>query len=297
MKSKEILRRTSRTFFLTLRILPSSVREEISLAYLLARATDTLADVSSENVARRLGILRSLRASLGEPVIVGFDAEVWSASLNQLAERELIKNLPVWWAQLATMPGDVKRLIQRVLTHILDGQIFDLERFTEESPPLSEEEVQLYTYLVAGSVGEFLTDLCALHAGEFSDGDLEEMRSLARGYGQGLQLVNILRDRAADRRAGRVYLAPGTEASYAAQARLLLRGGLEYAGATRCGRLRYAVVLPAMIGLRTLDLLQAETMESPKISRGEVKNILLRALPVWISPCFVSAGLGIRRTK
>jgi farnesyl-diphosphate farnesyltransferase len=290
MKSKEILRRTSRSFYLTLRVLPSSVREEVCLAYLLARASDTLADTSSESPDRRLGILRSLRASLDEPLISSFDAVVWSEAQSQPAERELIKNLPVWWAQLSTMPSDLKPLLQRVLAHILEGQIFDLERFTEGAPPLNEQEVERYTYRVAGSVGEFWTDLCALRGGEFSDGDLEKVRPLARGYGQGLQLVNMLRDRAADRRAGRVYLAPGTEASFAAQARILLQGGLEYASAMRCGRLRYAVVLPAMIGLRTLDLLEAETKESPKISRREVRKILLRALPVYFSCRWVSAG-------
>jgi farnesyl-diphosphate farnesyltransferase len=151
--------------------------------------------------------------------------------------------------------------------------------------------------LVAGSVGEFWTDLCALRAGEVAGGDLEEMRSLARGYGQGLQLVNMLRDRAADQHAGRVYLAPGTEASYAVQARSLLHDGLAYAAAIRGGRLRYAVILPAMIGLRTLDLFDARPMETPKISRAEVRKILLRALPVWVSPRFVTAGRETQRTK
>jgi len=56
-----LLRDVSRSFYLTLRVLPSRVRAPIGLAYLLARATDTLADASSVPVAARRAALESLR--------------------------------------------------------------------------------------------------------------------------------------------------------------------------------------------------------------------------------------------
>ncbi len=40
----DLLKRTSRSFYLTLRVLPAAVRPQIGLAYLLARTTDTVAD-------------------------------------------------------------------------------------------------------------------------------------------------------------------------------------------------------------------------------------------------------------
>ena len=40
----DLIRRTSRSFHLTLRALPRAVRNEVSLLYLLARTADTLAD-------------------------------------------------------------------------------------------------------------------------------------------------------------------------------------------------------------------------------------------------------------
>lgn len=287
MTTREILRRTSRSFYLTLRVLPRGVREEVSQAYLLARATDTLADNSGQSVSRRLGVLRAARECLGEPTIAGFDAGAWSGGPSEAAERELIRALPELWREMSTAAPGVRALRQKVLSHILEGQIFDLERFGGGSPPLNEAEVERYTYLVAGSVGEFWTDLCARRLGEFSAGNLAEMRQVACHYGQGLQLVNMLRDRVADARMGRVYIRPGSEAFHYAKARQYLRGAEEYVAALRQGRLRLAVILPAMIGWRTLDLLDETSSEGSgglqKISRSDVRKVVLRAAPVLVS--------------
>ena len=61
MNEKEILRRTSRSFYLTIRLLPKVVREDIALAYLLARATDTIADTYVVPVAERMSWLQAAR--------------------------------------------------------------------------------------------------------------------------------------------------------------------------------------------------------------------------------------------
>ena len=63
MNEKEILRRTSRSFYLTIRLLPRAVRDDISLAYLLARATDTIADTGTAPLAARTEWLQAARSS------------------------------------------------------------------------------------------------------------------------------------------------------------------------------------------------------------------------------------------
>ena len=63
----DLLKNVSRSFYLTLRILPGAVRPQIGLAYLLARATDTVADTEIVGVEQRLEALHRLRARiLGE---------------------------------------------------------------------------------------------------------------------------------------------------------------------------------------------------------------------------------------
>ena len=62
-----LLKATSRSFYLTLRVLPARVRPQIGLAYLLARTTDTIADTELVPVQGRLDALESLRGRiLGE---------------------------------------------------------------------------------------------------------------------------------------------------------------------------------------------------------------------------------------
>ncbi|MCI0869448.1 MAG: squalene/phytoene synthase family protein, partial [Chloroflexi bacterium] len=42
----DLLKGVSRSFYLTLRVLPGGIREPVGLAYLLARAADTIADTT-----------------------------------------------------------------------------------------------------------------------------------------------------------------------------------------------------------------------------------------------------------
>jgi farnesyl-diphosphate farnesyltransferase len=53
-----LLRDVSRSFYLTLRVLPREIRPQISLAYLLARATDTIADTKAVPRAKRVETLQ-----------------------------------------------------------------------------------------------------------------------------------------------------------------------------------------------------------------------------------------------
>ena len=61
MMPRELLREVSRSFYLSLRVLPAEVRPQISLAYLLARASDTVADTGIVARERRLELLRRMR--------------------------------------------------------------------------------------------------------------------------------------------------------------------------------------------------------------------------------------------
>ena len=283
MTEEEILRRTSRSFHLTIRLLPRAVRGDVALAYLLARAMDTLADTSTAAPAGRLALLRTARASLDRPSIDGYRAEEWEKFQRDPAERRLLGLLPGLWSRLAA--GN-DRSVPGVLGHIMDGQIFDLERFGPGAPPLTAEELERYTWLVAGSVGEFWTDLCAARLGDFARAPLETMRRRGARYGQALQLVNVLRDRRMDAALGRIYITDDEAPRWTAQAGAWLGEGAAYCADLRSGRLRYATLLPALLGWRTLSLSSRQTpglLTPVKVPRHEVGRWMRRALPVWWS--------------
>lgn len=284
MNETEILRGTSRSFYLTLRLLPRALRDEASLGYLLARATDTLADNVSITASQRLDSLRLLRARLSSGELSPGVFAGACGVLDDPSERALLEAFPRLWHQMRGRDAGSRRRLEALLSHILEGQIFDLERFTDATAPLTWGELDRYTYLVAGCVGEFWTDLCAEKLHDFSCDSPQAMSERGKRYGQGLQLVNILRDRCADEVLGRIYVSADAVDACFARARAWLEDGGKYCAALRHGRLRYASLLPCLLGLRTLALLSRQAAHDPapsKITRGELRWWMVRSLPVW----------------
>jgi farnesyl-diphosphate farnesyltransferase len=302
-----LLRSVSRSFYLSLRFLPKPLREPLSLAYLLARATDTIADTPEPPVALRIEALRKLAAAI-QGTAPSESAvqlqESFAALQTDEAERTLIEQLPALLAWLDELQASDRDEVRSVLAKINCGQMLDLERFgggtsTSIQALRTSAELDEYTYLVAGCVGEFWTRLCFAHVQNFSERSEAEMRELGVRYGQGLQLINILRDAGNDLRNGRCYFPEDELASSGVNASEILRepariepvvsnwqdkaqrgldAGIEYACAIRNRRIRFATVLPALIGVRTLALLrQAGPLafeRKIKVARGEVRKMI-----------------------
>jgi farnesyl-diphosphate farnesyltransferase len=228
---------------LTLRFLPSPVRESIALAYLVARLSDTLAD--------------------------GAETE---GEEDLLARREEIAG----W--LSNSPDRLE--IENVWSTIRQGQRFDQDRFSRpDAAPLDEQELDLYAYMVAGCVGEFWTRLCEKKIPGFASLDPAKMTDLGIRFGKGLQLVNILRDRQADATKGRIYVPATRFYSVLADARAHLRGARQYVSALRNYRLRVACALPLYLAYETLDLVERNPLEPRiKVPRYRVWVLLLRAM-------------------
>lgn len=211
-----LLASVSRSFYLTLKALPAVLREPISLAYLLARTADTIADTAQVPGDLRLAVLDDFSS-----LVQGSSKDVADLSSrlaaefrplqNDAAEATLMARTQEALAWLETMEGARLEAIRKVLAPIIHGQKLDIQRFPSASPLHSIEtaaELEDYTWLVAGCVGEFWTRLCFSEMPDaFAPGaDRETMIQTGIRYGKGLQLVNILRDIFKDARLGRCYL-------------------------------------------------------------------------------------------
>lgn len=290
-----------------MRFLPRPLREPISLAYLLARATDTIADTEEIPAATRLTTLQLLaRALAGEEDFAAVTEPLrdFAARQHDPSERTLIENLHRCVDELAkTDPAD-RADIREVLQTIVRGQELDVQRFGEPSALASlqnAEELDEYTYLVAGCVGEFWTKLGFRHLKPFARRSPNEMSALGIEYGKGLQLINVLRDSSADRRAGRGYLpveelaaTPLAEvfARWLAKAEKQIVAGIDYCAALTNWRVRFATALPALIGARTIALLRETggAAESKiKVPRKQVRRILVASLAATASPLALRA--------
>ena len=299
-----ILRQVSRSFYLSIFLLPKKLRDPVSLGYLLARASDTIADTAELQIELRAEKLRLLARGIQGAVgsaIVDLSVSVARLQKNE-SERALIETLPACLGWLDRSDVFDREEVRGVLEKINRGQILDLERFRDPKHVVALEtaaELDEYTYLVAGSAGEFWTRLCFHHLRKFSPRDEREMLALGKRYGMGLQLINILRDAGADLRAGRCYF-PNDELAAAAmepaqiirepqrflgiyrkwreKAEQGIKAGIEYSREIRSRRIRIATALPALIGARTLALLRdaggTVLHRHIKVSRKEVRAIV-----------------------
>ena len=209
-----VLRRVSRAFYLTLRVLPRALRTPIGLAYLLARAADTIADARAATPTRRLVALRRFRSMLARPAGAE-DARALSALAARFAasdaERTLADSLLVQLSLLESLPREDAARVRSVVTTLTRGMEVDLTSFPGEAAGApgafrTFDDLDRYTYLVAGCVGEFWTEASVAKTPALSGWDVRRMSDLGVGFGKALQLTNVLRDVPADLRAGRCYL-------------------------------------------------------------------------------------------
>jgi len=328
-----LLRQVSRSFYLSLAVLPRSLREPIGLAYLLARAADTIADTRLVPRDDRLGHLETLRrAGAGELVDVRTLARACAPLQTHAAERRLLERVGEALARMEALPPADRHEVRAVLATLTSGMIFDLTRFPgEDTKGLAAietlEDLDHYVYLVAGCVGPFWTALHIAHRPRLSDWPLREMSEQGVSFGKALQLTNVLRDVPGDLAHGRCYLparelaALGLgprdllEPSGAARARPLYRRLLGLAlehynvawdytlAIPRLEwRMRLACTWPLLIGLATLAALTAHPnplgATAPiKIPRRAVRALLARsAFTVWSNRALAAHAARVRAT-
>jgi farnesyl-diphosphate farnesyltransferase len=313
---------------MSIRLLPGPLRAPVAVGYLLARATDTVADTTdipqSERQALLAALLQAIEAPADQLNSVKTDLTApltrFAAHQSDPHERALMQALPDCLPLLHHLTSDDQASVRAVLAPITEGQTLDVSLFGQASAASpqtlhTEEELTQYTWLVAGCVGTFWTALCARHLSGFAKLPTDRMHTLGRQYGMGLQRLNIVRDAAADLAQGRCYLpserlaalgltpiglaqaartgdaarlaklAP-LHSEYLQRIHTQLQGGLHYSCALNGRRLRLASALPALIGARTVALLQQAGPQARawppnqrvKMPRHEVRGLLWRLL-------------------
>ena len=218
-----LLKRVSRSFYLSLQVLPRPVRGQLKSAYLVARAADTIADTRILPAPRRLELLSALRAAIAEGgersalkgALAGILPGVAAGDLGSASERELLERIDAVLDSLKPFDEADRARAEKVLGTLITGMERDLSRFPNAQPddpppvPVAVQtlaELDEHTYFAAGCVGEYWTLMCAAHVPGLAR--LARPDLVARGVrlGKALQLVNVLRDIPSDLREGRCYL-------------------------------------------------------------------------------------------
>lgn len=279
-----ILKKTSRAFYLSLALLPARARRPLSLAYLLARAADTVADSGVVPGADRAHTLREIKRSVDAPELVR-PSDLGQYLPTHEGELALLESFSALLFELSRSEPENQRAISGVVKTLVDGMLWDQELFDLGEAPrgLSDEELERYTYLVAGCVGPFWSFVCAGRDPRLRHLNQKREKEVALEFGRALQYVNILRDIPKDQENGRLYLPGLNDSDFSVRFLKVSKRALT-ALKTACQypcffppiylRHRWSVLLPLVLGLRTLEKLflagGPRQGERIKVSRLEV---------------------------
>ena len=215
---RNILKKVSRSFYLSLIVLPRPVRGQMGLAYLFCRVADTIADTRILPYHERLPVLHAFRAQFQEdsPSQIGIDQlqQMMQHHLPQASEgeRQLLLHLREFFQIYDRLSSGDQCLVKNLVLTLTRGMEMDLTCFPGDTPAdvralPDMASLDQYTYYVAGVVGEFWTMLCSANLRALRiHRNNQRFSSLGMRFGQGLQLTNILRDVGKDLQCGRCYL-------------------------------------------------------------------------------------------
>ena len=307
-----ILEGTSRSFYLSLKELPNSIRSQVSLLYMLARTSDTIADSEQGDSGELMLALESYNDFSQGKTANLIDLSALADLQRNKSEASLLRNVEKIVSKIGEFSDSDQKEIRRCLGIIIGGQILDLQRFSSNSgsiiPLDSDQELDDYAYRVAGSVGEFWTRMSLDHIFQLTgEGQEEALFEKGIRFGKALQMINILRDIPADLSLGRCYIPRSSLDEYGMTPSDLieptkmdsfrplydryldltdeyLASAIQYIEMLPHWklRLRAACMFPVIIGKRTVSKLREGNALDPsnrlKIDRSEIKEVIKKVV-------------------
>ncbi|HKO16957.1 MAG TPA: squalene/phytoene synthase family protein [Gemmatimonadaceae bacterium] len=306
---RDILPSVSRTFALSIRVLPGALGRAVLVAYLLCRIADTVEDAPGLSAERKSALLDSMLACFDDAA----EGEAFPARTAEIdgdpGHARLTRHANLVFLEFSALPAGSRAHVRRWVTEMVTGMRTFVLRYPQGIRIQSLDEYREYCYYVAGTVGYMLTDLWHEHWPIISDARHAALRERCRAFAEALQTVNILKDVARDAehensifipeqllqehgsshamilaadRARQTRDALGTLARLASQ-------DLEHAQAyllaipRRAMPIRLFCALPLLFACATLRdlrrtwaaLAQAPLSQVVKISRAEVKSLTI----------------------
>lgn len=258
----EILKETSRTFYIPISRLPAGLQEAVSSAYLCMRAIDEIEDHPELDNQTKAKLLQAISLSLQAAVdSCTVDDFLLMLSLHQGPPLAEVSIRIGEWAELAPAT---------IAPRIWDATAAMAERMaywaSHNWAVRTEAELDRYTFGVAGAVGLLLSDLWAWYDGTNTN------RSQAIGFGRGLQAVNILRNRTEDLARGADFFPDGwNRDDFYAYAQRNLKLADAYTKALPLGPALDFCKIPLTLAHATLGTM---SRGEPKLSRSAVLTLI-----------------------
>jgi farnesyl-diphosphate farnesyltransferase len=227
---KAILGSVSRTFALTIPLLPPVIEKVVGNTYLLCRIVDTIEDAADLSPQTKQTLSKLFLDAVLEKTPVESFVEPCLIALQNYSnqdELDLIAHTPTVLRILHTCAANDQAAVSRCVSIMSEGMSHFHGKQTEAG--LKDlKEFEEYCYVVAGVVGELLTTIFSNHSPAFAK-RIQGHESLAIDFGQALQMTNILKDSPEDKARG-VCWKPGdiSQASLLKIAYSKLQDALDY---------------------------------------------------------------------
>ena len=298
----EMLENVSRTFALSIRYLPTALRQPVGLSYLLYRVSDCIEDHKDMLSERKISLLEAWNGVLqGQTNALEFAHQISDLDHND-PEVYVAQQAPELIAALDDIPSELRTTI---ISRVSESTI-GMAHWQKQGPFIANlAEMDDYMHYVAGLVGYLMTDLFSWYSTRFY-ARKAELIPMSHEIGLGLQTVNVIRGLRSDYERGWVFIpqdmlaAAGLDrekffhAEYEDRAmdvvnQLIdkaqghLQFGLAYISALprQFHRLRLACIWPLCFALKTLAISRnnVEVLRSEvKITRKDVKTIMRKTI-------------------
>ncbi len=200
---KAILSSVSRTFALTIPLLPPAIEKVVGNTYLLCRIVDTIEDAVDVKPEAKQALSKLFLDAVLETAPVQSFVEPCLVELKNYGnqdELDLIAHTPTVLRILHTCSSQDQAAVSRCVSIMSEG----MSRFhgkQTETGLQDLKEFEEYCYVVAGVVGELLTGIFSNHSTSFAK-NIKGHEALAIDFGQALQMTNILKDSPEDKARG-----------------------------------------------------------------------------------------------
>lgn len=200
---KTILGSVSRTFALTIPLLPPIIEKVVGNTYLLCRIVDTIEDAADLSPSSKQALSKLFLDAVLEKSPVNTFVDPCLSALKNYSnqdELDLIVHTPTVLRILHTCSIEDQAAVSRCVSIMAEGMSHFHNKQTQAG--LKDlQEFEQYCYVVAGVVGELLTTIFSNHSPQFAQAILGQ-EDLAVAFGQALQMTNILKDSPEDRARG-----------------------------------------------------------------------------------------------
>ncbi|MDQ0273623.1 phytoene/squalene synthase family protein [Cytobacillus purgationiresistens] len=192
----DILKETSRTFFIPISLLSPGLKESVASAYLCMRAIDEIEDHPQLEPQVKRNLLYSTSEILKTKPFDGQALHTIYAPYQQSLP-EVTLRLSDW---ISYCPEEIRNEVLNSTSIMAEGMG---DWVKKDWNIKTEEDLDQYTYTVAGLVGVMLTDIWKWYD------QTKANKDLGIGFGRGLQAVNILRNYKEDEERGVSFFPEG----------------------------------------------------------------------------------------